>query len=48
MWWLFSYFLSYFSIAIFNIPLWFVLSCIFLPIFSLLLVCIFVSIFKND
>ncbi|ASQ29535.1 hypothetical protein CDQ96_04090 [Borrelia miyamotoi] len=49
IWWLFSYYLSYYSaIAVFDIPLWFVLSCIFFPILSLLLVCIFVLFFKND
>ncbi|AHH03827.1 Sodium/pantothenate symporter [Borrelia nietonii YOR] len=48
IWWLLSACLSYFPITIFNIPLWFFLSCIFFPIFSLLLVCIFVIFFKND
>ncbi|QFP47691.2 DUF997 family protein [Borrelia miyamotoi] len=49
MWWLFSYYLSYYSsIAVFDVPLWFVLSCIFFPILSLLLVCMFVLFFKND
>ncbi|AHH08784.1 DUF997 family protein [Borrelia anserina] len=48
VWWLSSACLSYFSVMIFNIPLWFFLSCIFFPILSLLLVCIFVIFCKND
>ncbi|AHE63122.1 DUF997 family protein [Borrelia parkeri] len=48
IWWLLSAYLSYFPIYVFNIPLWFFLSCILFPIFSLLLVCFFVIFFKND
>ncbi|ETZ17771.1 hypothetical protein BDCR2A_01001 [Borrelia duttonii CR2A] len=48
VWWCIASCLSYFFIAIFNIPIWFLLSCIFFPLLSFLLVCIFVIIFRND
>ncbi|WP_084538423.1 DUF997 family protein [Borrelia persica] len=48
IWWCIAACLSCFCIFIFNIPVWFFLSCIFFPILSLLLVCIFVIVFRND
>ncbi|AYE36659.1 DUF997 domain-containing protein [Borrelia turcica IST7] len=47
LWWILSSYFSAFSIMVFNIPLWFFLSCILFPILSLLFVCIFVYFFKG-
>ncbi|QMU99555.1 DUF997 family protein [Borrelia sp. A-FGy1] len=48
LWWILSFYFSIFSIVVFNIPIWFLLSCIFFPILSFLFVCIFVYFLKDD